>query len=1287
MADRSVKVTIRAEVAGYLAGMEKVRQATSKTADEAQKLEKQSQAFEKVGAGLLTIGAAAAAAVAIAVKSFADFDAQMSQVQSLSHATAAEMDTLRNAALTMGQGIGFSATQVAEAETELVKAGVSVKDIMGGALKGALDLAAAGQLEVGRATEIASTALTQFGLSGKDVPHVADLLAAAADKSLGGVEELGQALQQSGLVANQFGLSIDETVGTLAEFASNGLLGSDAGTSFKSMLLQLATPSKQATAAMKEYNIQAYDAQGNFVGITGLAGQLAEGFKGVDSASRDSALGIIFGSDAIRAANILYKDGAKGNRDWVNSVNEAGFAAQQAAGKTDNLNGDVKKLGAALESGLIKSGSASNDVLRTLVQNVTDAARAFSDAPAWIQGTALGMTALVAATALAGGGFLTLVPKIAAAQAAMKSMQLSGRAMAIGLGKGGAVFIAVAALASAFSALGSQAELTDEQVSKVNAALTAGSGKALNQQFSGGGGFFDSFGNKASTIKEALDGLTKGTGPVNTSFGKMFDGLTFGLTHVSDTSKRFEAQFRQIGTTLANTAGSDIESATRGFSSLVKQMGGGQDTAKRLLNQLEPYKAELIELAGAQGKTLSETELLNLAQGKGKLAAQLAADSTAKQKEQLAELSGVASEANQEIGDLADAIRNFGSTQLSVEQTESDFQAAIDDATAALKENGVQLDKNTGQIDLNSEKGRANAAALRQVAQDGIAATAAIAENGGTQEEAAAKMQSTRDAYVKAAQAFGISRDEARAMADQLKLIPDNVSTLFSESGANDVKNKADNITGAVKRVPSKKETRLLGEISDARSKIDELQKKLASVPASKRTAVQAEIAAARSNLNTIQSQLNAIQSKTVTVTVNRNVATNPTGGNVAFASGGSVRGPGTATSDSIPAMLSNGEYVIQASSVSKYGTPFLDRVNAGHYATGGLVHLAKGGSAADAAQREAAALQRLSAVYGFRSSIRNGSLTGSSAVSQALQLATDQSVPARLRATIGRVAEQTDAALASLEKRSDKASAAVDKASSKLDSLKSSASSMSSSLQSKLGDASVGDYRSATSLQSGLTKRAGKLKEFQALLNTLQKNGVAPALLNEIASLGVDAGMPLARSLAATSKSQIKAINTQYNAVQSTATKIGDKVADANFGKLITAAEKQLRSANSNASKITKAIDSNSRKLQRLIGKALGVPGYQVGGYTGNGGVGEVAGLVHGREFVVNQAATARNRALLEAMNSGATVRYMDPTPLRATAAPAVPVRSGDRHYHLTTLDPEPFVQAVERRERAEYS
>ena len=70
-------------------------------------------------------------------------------------------------------------------------------------------------------------------------------------------------------------------------------------------------------------------------------------------------------------------------------------------------------------------------------------------------------------------------------------------------------------------------------------------------------------------------------------------------------------------------------------------------------------------------------------------------------------------------------------------------------------------------------------------------------------------------------------------------------------------------------------------------------------------------------------------------------------------ATGGYISGKGTSTSDSIPAMLSNGEYVIKADSVRRYGLNFLDAVNSGHFTRMRTVipRFADGGYVGDALQ------------------------------------------------------------------------------------------------------------------------------------------------------------------------------------------------------------------------------------------------------------------------------------------------------------------------------------------------
>jgi TP901 family phage tail tape measure protein len=324
---RTVGVKLMADVSGYVSGLQRAKTATAdfkgQLDNAAKKGNLDAVADRATGVGLALVGMAG-----YAIKSAADFDKAMSSVSAATHASSGDIEKLRQAALQAGKDTSFSATEAADGITELSKAGVSTADVLGGGLKGALSLAAAGQLSVGEAAETAASAMTQFKLKGDQVPHVADLLAAAAGKAQGSVHDMGYALSQSGLVASQFGLSIEDTTGVLAEFASAGLIGSDAGTSLKTMLIAIANPSKVTAALMQNLGISFYDAQGKFVGLSGVADVLRDKLSSLTDQERQQALAQIFGNDALRAASVLYADGSKKVEEWKGKVNDAGYAAR-----------------------------------------------------------------------------------------------------------------------------------------------------------------------------------------------------------------------------------------------------------------------------------------------------------------------------------------------------------------------------------------------------------------------------------------------------------------------------------------------------------------------------------------------------------------------------------------------------------------------------------------------------------------------------------------------------------------------------------------------------------------------------------------------------------------------------------------------------------------------------------------------------------------------------------------------------------------------------------------------
>lgn len=465
MADRTVSVELLAKLSGYTSSTEAAAASTNsladamvraagaqKTLEGAQKQaasasaaaakaaaanasaqRKQLDALTTVGKGFLTFGAVAGVGFGLAVKASLEFNKQMALVGTLAKVQGAPLIALSNAALTVGQKFGYTASQVATAEAELIKAGLNTKQVLGGALTGALTLAAAAQTDVATATELTVSAMTQFGLKAGSVPHIADLLAAGADKALGSAVDLGQGLTQVGTTAHQFGFSIDETVGVLAAFAEQGQIGSRAGTELNQALLQLAAPTTQAQTAMTKYGISLYDGSGNIKTFAQLAGNLQTAFKGVSAEQRNSALATIFGSRAIRAANILYDQGAAGITAWVSKVNDAGFAAQQASGKLDSLSGDLTKLKAAFETGLIKTGDEATGALRGLVQGLTEVVNLYDNASPVIKTFIFDATATATVFGVVGGAALIAVPKVLAFREALAALRATAASTAITL--------------------------------------------------------------------------------------------------------------------------------------------------------------------------------------------------------------------------------------------------------------------------------------------------------------------------------------------------------------------------------------------------------------------------------------------------------------------------------------------------------------------------------------------------------------------------------------------------------------------------------------------------------------------------------------------------------------------------------------------------------------------------------------------------------------------------------------------------------------------------------------
>jgi TP901 family phage tail tape measure protein len=194
-----------------------------------------------------------------------------------------------------------------------------------------------------------------------------------------------QGLSQVAAVASGAGLSFKDTSTALAVFAQNGLQGSDAGTSLKTMLLNLNPNTKQASEEMiklgletKNGSIAFYDAQGHVKSMADIAEILHDKLKNLTDQQRQAALQTLFGTDALRAANILYEEGSKGINDMWTAMSKV-TAADVAKTKLDSLNGSFTELTSALESIGIKVGQQFLPVLTQITRKVTDVIGSLDD--------------------------------------------------------------------------------------------------------------------------------------------------------------------------------------------------------------------------------------------------------------------------------------------------------------------------------------------------------------------------------------------------------------------------------------------------------------------------------------------------------------------------------------------------------------------------------------------------------------------------------------------------------------------------------------------------------------------------------------------------------------------------------------------------------------------------------------------------------------------------------------------------------------------------------------------
>ena len=791
--NRNITVRLLADTSNFTAGMAKVSGESQKAATT---MEAAGGKSKLITTGIAAAGVAATALGAAAVKMAADFDASMSTVQANTGASADEMNQLRQAAIDAGADTIYSATESADAINELGKAGLSTSDILSGGLSGALNLAASDGMEVGQAAEYMSSAMAQFNLTGADATHIADLLAAGAGEALGNVSDFGEALNNVGSTANKFGLSIDTTVGTLAAFAHQGIIGAEAGTQLRSVLLALTNQTEKQRKATEEYGITLYDAQGNFVGMSSLAGQLKEKLGGLTQEQRNSAMATMFGSYAIQGANVLYAEGASGIDEWIKKVSQSGYAADLAAKKNDNLKGDLENLSGSFESLMISLGEGGQGPLRSLVQTLDTLVDAFSQLPAPVQQSIVLLTAL-------GGGFTALHSTMAPLNA---SSSQTARNFGLMLDLFQRAITAAPLLKDGIIQLGTSMLGTSTNAGTLANGLTRGQ-TAMNGMKSIGSGLFAALGGPwgiALTVAGALlVGFAKSAQDAKANIKEFSSAIDQSGNAVETLIKKIASgedktwDFGDKFATGLGSLGEALDKAGIEYSTFAKAVNGSKEAQKLFDKQLKNAENNMSvmqtdsirdsydKLSDQVSKAKEQVSKTNEEVAKAGASGDTAAEGT----NNYADSTDNATTSTEDLADAIDGlVKDFLSlpgTSLTTDQAITKLNQEILNLNGSIQENGRVFDESGNALQGHEKQAYDSQSALQSLASTAQDTAQKIIEEGQANGDAAAatqqagdKLEQARKAFIENAHAAGMSEQAAGALADRYGLTRGQADTL-----------------------------------------------------------------------------------------------------------------------------------------------------------------------------------------------------------------------------------------------------------------------------------------------------------------------------------------------------------------------------------------------------------------------------------------------------------------------------------------------------------------------------
>lgn len=807
MADRSIVVRLRAEVAGFKREMAEATKAVEQTAKGTEESAKRAdtamgrmvqsakdnqQAWNTSGAALTGFGAAALGGLALATKAAMDWESAWAGVVKTVDGTAPQMAALEAGLRGLARELPATHTEIAGVAEAAGQLGIAVPNIlsftrtminMGEATNLSAEEAAT---SLARFVNITGTSQNKIGLLGASIVGLGNSFAtteseilgmsmrlagagAQAEMSEGDILGIAAAMSSVGIEAEAGGSAMSQTMKRIGKAVDEGGGSLELFAQVSGMTAEQfsAAWSTDPTTALDAFinGLSGVEAQGMTtngvlaeLGITGI--READSLLRLSAASEQGANGMSFLADAV----------ATGNEEF-----DRGTALiEEASKRYETAESRIQIARNALVDSAISIGGIVLPAVASLSDKVADLAGGFADLPAPVQGSVAVLGGVAGAASLAVGSFLLLFPRVMETVGAFRDMGLlSDRAagrlgrLTVGVGKAGLAFAALAAVPPILDAItgamrrAGQAPALDLGMNELTAGLMQGeqTGRmfdaVLLDLYNSGELNRQMFSDLGATVSEVAN--------IN-AFQELIGPLA--ATGINDAKDRL----LELSDAFVLLSQTDLSRAQSTFSAFMSEAEAGGATFEDVLAVLPSFRDELAGLANQMGLDGTDSAVLyKIAMGE---LSPVVDETTGAVSGYSEAVEGAADEthaAADAADELYEKMTSLADGFLTARRAARDYEDSLKEAQSVLDENGKAWEDGT-------EKARENAEALDGVSQSALDNAAAMKRNG---EDVGGYLQEQREILWQLARDFGATEDEATAYVDSLGLVPEEITSII----------------------------------------------------------------------------------------------------------------------------------------------------------------------------------------------------------------------------------------------------------------------------------------------------------------------------------------------------------------------------------------------------------------------------------------------------------------------------------------------------------------------------